>query len=114
MDPVGSDPSAPNQRRTTMSVTIWDGAYYNGDKGDFPAGYTPDLDYYTQPDGQSWNNDISSLSTTDWLYVFDYKGYDRSGNYELLAPGDWNAAELAYYGLDNDISSFYYTTYVPV
>jgi hypothetical protein len=97
-----------------MSVTIWDGAYFNGDKGYFPNGYTYDLDNYTQPDGQSWNNDISSLYTTDYLYVFDYKDYDRSGNYELLSPGYWSAAELEDLGLNNDISSFYYTTYVPV
>ena len=97
-----------------MSVTIWDGFYANGDSGYFENGYTPDLGNYTQPDGQSWNNDISSLTTSDWLYVFDYKDYDRSGNYALLSPGTWYAYELEDLGLNNDISSFYYTNYVPV
>ena len=93
-----------------MSVTIWDGAYFNGDRGYFPAGYTDDLDKYTQPDGQSWNNDISSLYTSTGLYVFDFKDYDRSGAYAYLAPGYWSAYDLAAYGLDNDISSFYFVT----
>jgi hypothetical protein len=98
-----------------MSVTIWDGFYFQGDKGYFPGGYTDDLGNYTQPDGQSWNNDISSLYTTDYIYVFDYKGYDRSGTYELLSPGYWSASDLEYLGLNNDISSFYYTNnYVAV
>ncbi len=97
-----------------MSVTVWDGSYYNGDRGYFPVGYTYDLDNYTQPDGQSWNNDISSLYTTDYLYLFDYKGYDRSGSYALLSPGYWSASDLEYAGLNNDISSFYTTSYVAV
>lgn len=97
-----------------MSVTIWDGYYFDYDVGYLPYGYTYDLSNYTQADGQSWNNDVSSLYTTDYLYVFDYTGYDRSGTYALLSPGYWSASDLEYLGLNNDISSFYTTSFVYV
>jgi hypothetical protein len=91
-----------------MPVTIWDGDFYEGNQRYFPYGIAFDLSDYTQKDGESWNNDISSLYTTDPLYVFDYKGLEGIGGYRILQPGYWSGPELADFGaFNNDISSFF-------
>jgi hypothetical protein len=56
---------------------------------------------------------VSSLYTSDYLWVFEDAGY--SGDSALLAPGYHSLASLLFYGIDNDsISSFYPTDVVPL
>ena len=97
-----------------MSVTIYEHAFFYGEEGYFPVGYTPDLSNYEMGDsGESWNDQISSLYTSDYLWVFEDAGY--SGDSALLAPGYHSLASLLYYGIDNDsISSFYPADVVPL
>jgi hypothetical protein len=87
-----------------MSVTIWDYDYFDGDSAYFPAGYTPDLSNYSQDSGYTWDNDISSLYTTDTLYVFT--GANYTGYMKVLEPGYHSGYELGFY-YNNTISSFY-------
>ena len=100
-----------------MSVTIFENDVSRGDDpgyalyfGDYGYGsYTPNLAYYALGyDGNTWDNDVSALYTTDYLYVFEYTGFDRSGAYALLPPGYHNLDSLDAYGISNDeISSFF-------
>jgi hypothetical protein len=97
-----------------MSVTIYEHAFFYGEEGYFPVGYTPDLSNYDMGDsGKTWNDQVSSLYTSDYLWVFEDADY--SGDSALLAPGYHSLASLLFYGIDNDsISSFYPADVVPL
>jgi hypothetical protein len=91
-----------------MSVTIYQDDYFSGYTGYFPGyGYTPNLTNYEMGySGETWNDQVSSLYTSTYLWVFEDANY--SGDYAVLAPGFHDLANLQSYGIDNDsISSFY-------
>jgi hypothetical protein len=95
-------------KEINMSVTIYQDDGFSGYAGYFPGyGYTPNLSYYAMGySGESWNDQVSSLYSSTYLYVFEDAGY--SGDYALLSPGYHDLANLQAYGIDNDtISSFY-------
>jgi hypothetical protein len=92
-----------------MSVTIYEDAFFYCNQGYFPIGYTPDLSNYEMDADTTWNDQVSSLYTSDYLAVFEDAGY--AGDSAILAPGYHSLASLLFYGIDDDsISSFYTLT----
>jgi hypothetical protein len=92
-----------------MSVTIYEDDHAGGDAKFFgDPEQTPDLTNYALDYSyfDTWNDDVSSLYTTEYLYVFEDAYY--SGPNALLPPGFHDLAALESYGINNDsISSFY-------
>lgn len=90
-----------------MPVTIYQDDYFGGYDRYFRGNAsTPVLSYYSMNAGPTWNDQVSSLYTSEYLKVFEDAGY--AGNYAVLPPGCHTLASLSYHGVDNDsISSFY-------
>ena len=93
-----------------MSVTLYQDAGGYGYSDTFYY-QTTNLENYAMTIFSDWNDEVSSLYTTEDIYVYEdaYGG----GDYALLEGGQfWDLDELEAYGIDNDsISSFYYTFY---
>jgi hypothetical protein len=92
-----------------MSVTLYDdaGGLYNSDSWlYFSDGYATDLANYAYgDDGNTWDNDVSSFYTTEYLTVFEGRGH--TGDYATFSPGFHNLDDLYAYGISNDeITSF--------
>ena len=73
-----------------MSVTLYENDFFNyyddGYVGYFPdPAYTADLSNYALGyNGDTWDNDISSLYTSTYLSVFEEQNY--GGDYAILRP----------------------------
>jgi hypothetical protein len=105
-----------------MSVTIWQDDHFSGNLGYFPFdsytnpgyGYTNLSDHQMGYTGLSWNDQVSSLYTTTWLYVFEDAPEAPGGtDYALLPPGAHDLASLESYGVDNDSISAMYAGFQP-
>jgi hypothetical protein len=91
-----------------MSVWIWEYGDTTGYAGFFPDhARTWDLGNYAMGyQGDTWDNNISSLYTSTALFVYEDTYY--GGDYAILSPGLHNLDSLAAHGIeDNDIGSFY-------
>jgi hypothetical protein len=91
-----------------MSVTIFDSPNGAGSyEGYFPdPAYAYDVGNYALGDyGDTWANDISALSTTTPLNVFDEPNF--GGDAVYLPAGFHDLEDLESYGIaNNDIASF--------
>ena len=96
-----------------MSVTIYEDVGGGGEVGYFPDPASAQyLSNYSMDFFYTWDNEISSLYTSTYLYVFEAPGfaYDYSGEAAsaILPPGFHDLDDLNAYGISNDaISSFY-------
>lgn len=87
------------------NTTVYDGTSYKEDKLELTKGtVVNDLHALTQPDGESWGNQISSIKAADgvWTDLYDFKNLDPSAG-QWSTFGD-NYKTLPSY-MDNDASS---------
>ena len=94
-----------------MAVTLYENDDFNNYDPGYALGfsdpaYSANLSNYALGyDGNTWDNDTSSLYTTTALRVFEEQ-YGE-GDSALLPPGHHDLADLYSYGIENDdIASF--------
>jgi hypothetical protein len=87
-----------------MSVYLYDdaGGRYNSDSWLYLSeGYTRDLANYPYgDDGNTWDNDVSSFWSDEYLTVFE--GRNHTGDSATFSPGFYNLDDLYAYGISND------------
>ena len=94
-----------------MSVVLYENDDFNTYDDGYALGFsdpafTGDLSNYALGyDGDTWDNDVSSLYTTTSITVFEEQPYE--GDYATLKRGFHDLASLSSYGIENDdIGSF--------
>jgi hypothetical protein len=98
--------SSQQKGRRMATVTLYQDENFGGYQQTWDGGVS-DLNDYGMSWYSDWNDEASSLYTSEDLYVFEDVGYDFSGDYVKLPPGYHDSYTLASNGIDQDsISSF--------
>jgi hypothetical protein len=89
-----------------MTVTIYEDDSFSGHYQGFSSPIE-DLNEAYMTVYSDWNDEVSSIYTTEYVTVWEDAGY--SGDYATLDPGFHDLNNLESYGIENDsISSLYF------